>query len=118
MLDGDVVRCIPLDKSKDEFVVSKNNSCSMLMNGFTSEMITKIGNVMREEFEKNKDNLMDYEMLLPDIMDESIKEGKIILDIPTDSIWVGMTYKEDAEYLKEFILKEIDKGVYPKDLWN
>ena len=118
MLDGDVVRCIPLDKSKEEFVVAKNNSCSMLMNGFTSEMITKIGNVMREEFEKNKDNLMDYEMLLPDIMDESIKEGKIILDIPTDSIWVGMTYKEDAEYLKEFILKEIDKGVYPKDLWN
>ena len=117
-LDGDVVRCIPLDKSKEEFVVSKNNSCSMLMNGFTSEMITKIGNVMREEFEKNKDNLMDYEMLLPDIMDESIKEGKIILDIPTDSIWVGMTYKEDAEYLKKFILKEIDKGVYPKDLWN
>ena len=118
MLDGDVVRCIPLDKSKDEFVVSKNNSCSMLMNGFTSEMITKIGNVMRKEFEKNKDNLMDYEMLLPDIMDESIKEGKTILDIPTDSIWVGMTYKEDAEYLKEFILKEIEKGVYPKDLWN
>lgn len=118
MLDGDVVRCIPLDKSKDEFVVSKNNSCSMLMNGFTFEMITKIGNVMRKEFEKNKDNLMDYEMLLPDIMDESIKEGKTILDIPTDSIWVGMTYKEDAEYLKEFILKEIDKGVYPKDLWN
>lgn len=118
MLDGDVVRCIPLDKSKEEFVVSKNNSCSMLMNGFTSEMITKIGNVMRKEFEKNKDNLMDYEMLLPDIMDESIKEGKTILDIPTDSIWVGMTYKEDAEYLKEFILKEIEKGVYPKDLWN
>ena len=117
-LDGDVVRCIPLDKSKEEFVVSKNNSCSMLMNGFTSEMITKIGNVMRKEFEKNKDNLMDYEMLLPDIMDESIKEGKTILDIPTDSIWVGMTYKEDAEYLKEFILKEIEKGVYPKDLWN
>ena len=118
MLDGDVVRCIPLDKSKEEFVVAKNNSCSMLMNGFTSEIITKIGNVMREEFEKNKDNLMDYEMLLPDIMDESIQEGKTILDIPTDSIWVGMTYKEDAEYLKEFILKEIEKGVYPKDLWN
>lgn len=118
ILDGDVVRCTPLDKTKEEFVVSTNNSCSMLMNGFTSEMITKIDNVMREEFEKNKDNLMDYEMLLPDIMDESIKEGKVILDIPTDSIWVGMTYKEDAEYLKEFILKEIEKGVYPKDLWN
>jgi hypothetical protein len=57
-------------------------------------------------------------MLLPDIMDEYIREGNTILDIPTDSIWVGMTYKEDAEYLKEFIKKEIEKGVYPENLWN
>ena len=90
----------------------------MCVNGFTPRIIEKIGNVMRDEFENNKDNLMNYEMLLPDIMDQSIKEGVIIKDIPTDSIWVGMTYKEDAEYLKEFILKEIDKGVYPNNLWN
>ena len=89
----------------------------MLMNGFTQEILTKIGNVMKEEFENNKDNLNDYEMLLPDIMDESIKEGIIIKDIPTDSIWMGMTYKEDAEELKKFILNEIEKGVYPKNLW-
>jgi hypothetical protein len=57
-------------------------------------------------------------MLLPDIMDEYIREGNTILDIPTDSIWVGMTYKEDAEYLKDFIKKEIEKGVYPENLWN
>ena len=118
VLDGDVVRCTPLDETKAQFTVPKDNSCSMLMNGFTPRMIEKIGNVMRDEFENNKDNLMNYEMLLPDIMDQSIKEGVIIKDIPTDSIWVGMTYKEDAEYLKEFILKEIDKGVYPNNLWN
>lgn len=117
VLDGDKVRCTPLDKNKEEFVVDKNTSCSMLMNGFTMDMITKIGNVMKEDFEKHRDNLMDYEMLLPDIMDDSIKEGKTILDIPTDSIWVGMTYKEDAEYLKEHIEKEIEKGVYPAKLW-
>ena len=118
VLDGDVVRCTPLDTTKAEFTVSKDNSCSMLMNGFTPRIIEKIGSVMRDEFENNKDNLMNYEMLLPDIMDQSIKDGVIIKDIPTDSIWVGMTYKADAEYLKEFILKEIDKGVYPNNLWN
>lgn len=118
VLDGDVVKCIPLDESKEPFEVSKDNSCSMLMNGFTQNIITKIGNVMREEFENNKDKLNEYEMLLPDIMDESIKEGVIIKDIPTDSIWIGMTYKEDADTLKEFILNEINKGVYPNNLWN
>ena len=118
ILDGDVVRCTPLDSTKAEFTVDKNNSCSMLMNGFTTDIITKIGNVMRDEFENHRDSLLNYEMLLPDIMDQSIKDGKIIKDIPTDSIWVGMTYKEDAEYLKEFILKEIEKGTYPRVLWN
>ena len=118
VLDGDKVQCTPLDTNKEQFYVDRNNSCSMLMNGFTTDIITKIGNDMRNEFENNKDNLLDYEMLLPDTMDESIKEGKTILDIPTDSIWVGMTYKEDAEYLKKFIQEEINKGVYPENLWK
>lgn len=116
-LDGDSVKCVPLDKRKRTFHVKKENSCSMLLNGFTQDIIKKIGNVMKDDFEKNKDNLMNYEMLLPDIMDDSIKEGKIIYDIPTNSKWIGMTYKEDAEVLKEFIKKEIEKGVYPVNLW-
>ena len=118
VLEGDKVKCTPLDPNKETFYVDKNNSCSMLMNGFTQSLITRIGNVMREEFTNHSDNLNDYEMLLPDIMDQSIKDGQTILDIPTDSIWVGMTYKEDAEYLKEFILNEIDKGVFKKTLWK
>lgn len=118
VLEGDKVKCTPLDTSKETFYVDKDNSVSMLMNGFTYEIITKIENVMKDEFEHNKDNLDTYEMLLPDIMDESIHEGKIINDIPTDSIWVGMTYKEDAEYLSKFIEKEIEKGTYPNNLWS
>lgn len=118
VLEGDKVKCTPLDESKETFYVDKDNSVSMLMNGFTYEIITKIENVMKDEFEHNKDNLDTYEMLLPDIMDESIHEGKIINDIPTNSIWVGMTYKEDAEYLSKFIEKEIEKGTYPANLWN
>ena len=90
----------------------------MLMNGFTKSILNRIGNEMRDAFENHKESLMDYEMLLPDIMDEAIKDGEIIKDIPTDSIWIGMTYKEDAEILKDFIRKEIEKGVYPENLWN
>ena len=118
VMDGDKVKCTPLDKKKRSFHVNKDNSCSMLMNGFTKEILTKIGNVMKEEFENNKEHLNDYEMLLPDIQAESIKEGKVVKDYPTDSIWVGMTYKEDAEYLKKHILKEIKKGTYPNNLWK
>lgn len=117
VLENDKVKCTPLDTKKEEFYVEKDNSCSMLMNGFTKDIITKIGNDMKDAFENHKDDLIDYEMLLPDIMDESIREGKIIRDIPTNSKWVGMTYKEDAEYLKKFILNEINNGIYPNKLW-
>ena len=88
------------------------------MNGFTTDIIDKIGNTMKDAFINHKDELNTFEMLLPDIMDESIKEGKIIKDIPTNSIWLGMTYKEDVDALKEFINNEIEKGVYPSNLWN
>lgn len=118
VLDNDKVICTPLDKSKSEFTVSGDNSCSMLMNGFNSSIIDKIGSVMKNEFTLHKDNLLDYEMLLPDIMDESISEGVTIYDIPTDSKWMGMTYKEDSIALKEYIQKEIDNGIYPLNLWN
>ena len=118
ILDGEKVKCTPLDKKKRSFHVAKENSCSMLMNGFTQEIITKIGNVMKEEFENNKDNLLDYEMLLPDIQAESIKEGVVVKDYPTDSVWMGMTYKEDAKDLMKHIKGEIKKKVYKKDLWE
>ena len=73
---------------------------------------------MKEEFENNRDNLLDYEMLLPDIQAESIKEGVVVKDYPTDSVWMGMTYKEDAKDLMKHIKGEIKKKVYKKDLWE
>lgn len=116
IVDGEY-KCSPLDKNIESFTVLGDNSVSMLMNGFTKDMITTIGETMEADFNKHKDDLMNYEMLLPDIMDNEIKNGKIIRDIPTDSVWVGMTYKEDSEYLKEFIIGEINKGTYPEKLW-
>ena len=117
-LDGDKVVCTPLDKKKRKFRVSKDTSCSMLMNGFTQELIKKIEPVMKSEFEAHKDDLMNYEMLLPDIMDDSIKDGVKIHDISTDSKWIGMTYKSDAEALSKYIKKEIKNKVYPNKLWE
>lgn len=118
ILSGDMVECTPLDTSKEKFMVEKNHPVSMLMNGFTKEILTTIGNDMEEEFKNNQDHLLDYEMLLPDIMDEEIKKGKIIKVINTDAKWIGMTYKEDCEILKQFVLKEIENGTYPENLWN
>ena len=118
ILEGDHVKCTPLDESKKEFIVDVDQPVSMLMNGFTKDILDVIGSDMLNEFTNNKDNLLNYEMLLPDIMDEEIRNGKDIDVKNTTSIWMGMTYKEDAENLKQFILEEINKGVYPNKLWK
>lgn len=117
-LDESQVKCVPLDESKKEFYVSLTQPVSMLLNGFDKEFLSVIGNNMESEFKNNQSHLLDYEMLLPDIMDNEIKRGKKIEVIKTTSIWMGMTYKEDLEKLKEFILKEIEKEVYPSKLWD
>lgn len=117
-LDENKVKCIPLDESKDAFYVSPTQPVSMLLNGFDKEFLNVIGSCMENEFKNNGSHLLDYEMLLPDIMDKEIKKGKKIEVIPTTSSWMGMTYKEDCEKLKEFILKEIEKEVYPSKLWD
>lgn len=116
--EGEQVRCTPLDESKKEFYVPLDQPVSMLLNGFNKEFLKVIGDSMTDAFKNHQDNLLDYEMLLPDIMDDEIKRGKKIEVIPTTSTWMGMTYKEDLEKLKEFILKEIEKEVYPSKLWD
>ena len=61
---------------------------------------------------------MDYEMLLPDIMNDEIANGKTIEVYRTSSTWKGITYREDVVALKEFILKQIEDGIYPNKLWD
>lgn len=118
ILDREDVKCTPLDENKKEFYVPTNQPVSMLLNGFDKSFLSVIGDNMEDAFKNHQDNLLDYEMLLPDIMDNEIKKGKKIEVIPTTSTWMGMTYKEDCSKLKEFILKEIEKEVYPSKLWE
>ena len=117
-LDGEKVKCTPLNKTKPVMYVDKDNSVSMLMNGFNKDLFKAIDKEFVKAFEDNKDKLDTYEFLLPDIISNEIKNGKIVLDIPTTSKWVGLTYKEDAENLINNINELIEKNVYPKDLWN
>lgn len=116
--DGDRVKCTPLDESKEVFYVENDHPVSMLMNGFTPEILDTIGDDMYDAFKNNQSHLLDYEMLLPDIMDEDIENGKVIDVVTTKAHWMGMTYKEDKEALQKFILSEIDAGVYPNNLWK
>lgn len=58
------------------------------------------------------------EFFIPIVADEFIKEGGQVQVIPTSSTWFGVTYKEDAPFVKESLDKLIEAGEYPSGLWS
>lgn len=115
--DIDQVVCTPLDESKPSYTLPTSNSVSMLMYGFTPNIMKVLDEEFVKSFNDNKDKLDSFEFMMPDILALEIKRGKEILDIPTNSKWIGLTYQEDIDELKAYLLDQISKDVYPNNLW-
>ena len=120
---GNLVHCEPLDGS-EAYNIKLDHPVSMLMFGLTPIIFEELEKEIVTFFENNKDNMDTCEFLLPDVLDKMIKEGKIKIKVlPTTAKWLGVTYKEDTENVKELIKKLVKTednpdGVYPNHLWN
>jgi hypothetical protein len=56
---------------------------------------------------------------LPELISELIAEGRARVSVlPTSEEWFGVTYREDRKIVQDKIIKLIEKGVYPKELWK
>ena len=87
--------------------------------GFTQDMFEALENGIVKFFEDNKDNLLKCEYLIPDVVFKEIKEHqKQVKVLETTDKWLGVTYKEDKEFVVSEINKLIEKGEYPRDLWK
>lgn len=113
----DKIIATPLDGS-DSFEVEPNALVSMNFFGFTPRIFTKLERDLSVFFEKNKDNLLKCEYLIPDVVFEEIKDGVNVHVLESVDKWLGVTYREDKEYVVSEIAKLIDKGVYPNNLWK
>ena len=59
------------------------------------------------------------EFFIPLVANRLIKSNAVkIKVIPTESDWFGVTYKEDKVVLQAVILKMINDGIYPAELWG
>lgn len=115
--DGKII-CAPLD-GREEYTVEEDHPVSMLMFGLNPKLFAEIDEDISKFFEKNKDKLNDCEYLLPDVLDKMIQEGKVkIKVIPTSATWLGVTYKEDTDNVKEALKKLHEEGKYPDKLWD
>jgi hypothetical protein len=70
------------------------------------------------EFLEEHGQELKSEFFIPIVADRFIKEGGKIEIIPTSSSWFGVTYKEDAPYVKQSLDELIKNGEYPTSLWS
>lgn len=115
--DGTIV-ATPLDGSKS-FDVNADDTVSMNMFCFTKDIFKYLDDNMKAFFEKNKDNLLKCEYLIPESVFACMEDGLCkVRVVPTVAKWQGITYKEDKAGLVEEINKLIEEGEYPQQLWK
>lgn len=116
--DGDKIACTPLNGG-EPFTIEKDAAVSMNMLLFDPTLFAYLDEKIIDFFKKNEDNLEKCEFLIPDILDESNKEGYATVKVlKTAATWYGVTYKEDTDNVRKSIKELVDNNEYPNDLWG
>ena len=109
----------PLDKNIKPFSIDGESLVSMNMFAFTKDIMQHIENGFSTFFKENINNLNDCEYLIPSVVSSLIEKNIIKVNIlSTTSIWYGVTYKEDKQYVYDSLNKMQDCGMYPQGLWK
>jgi choline kinase len=91
---------------------------SMNLMGFTPSMFQHLDGQFRTFIRDNIDNL-NAEFYLPAMVNEVVKEGKARVKVlQTIEKWFGVTYKEDRTMVINSLIKLLEAGVYPVNLWE
>ena len=115
-VNGEIIAS-PLDGS-DNFTVEENALVSMNFFGFQDTIFDVLETGLKEFLEKNKNDLTTCEYLIPDVIDKEIHGDKDVCVLESTDKWLGVTYKEDKDYVVREIRKLVDSGMYPEDLWK
>ena len=117
-VDGKLVAS-PLEEENNKSVIKDETLVSMNMFAFTSDIMDYLEAGYKKFFDDNKDNLKSCEYLIPTVVSDLIGEGKVTCDIlSTTSVWYGVTYKEDKDFVVSSLKRLVDNGEYPKGIWK
>lgn len=115
---GNKIIARPLS-SDEVFEISPDTIVSMNMLLFTPTIFNYIEKKFPEFLLNNKDNLDKCEFLIPDLLLTALEEEFATTTVlNTSSSWYGVTYKEDADGVKEALKILTKTNVYPKKLWK
>ena len=108
----------PLNGDK-EFIVEKDSLTSLNMIGFTKTIFPILKEKFSEFLEANKDNYLNCEYLISDVLKELLEENIVdVKVIPTNAHWIGMTYQEELYEVQEEIKQLVKNKKYPNNLYR
>jgi hypothetical protein len=93
-------------------------TCSMNMWGFTRELMEEMEKQFGTWLQANGAN-PKAEWYIPFVVNELVRLGRAdVRVLPTESQWFGVTYRDDRPRSAAAILKLIEAGIYPANLWK
>lgn len=115
---GGIITASPLDGSTP-FEVKENDTVSMNFLLFSPSIFKFIEEGFPEFLDKNKDNLLTSEYLIPEVISDLIHANKAtLLVIGTTASWYGVTYREDTPSVRTAIKTLVDNKEYNNNLWD
>lgn len=100
--------------------IALNGDVPVSMNfwGFTPDIFTFCEKRLRAFLTDPSADLMRDESYLTDIAMDVAQSGFYsIRVVGTNSVWKGVTYREDRDAFCKYLLSLVQKGEYPADLW-
>ncbi len=114
----DKVLMKPLDEKIPERLIEKDTLVSMNLFCFSKDIMNYLEERFPKFLDENQNNLEKCEYLLPTVVDELIKEGKVTVKIlSSPAVWYGITYKADQDNVEKSLKALVDNGQYKKGLW-
>ena len=101
------------------FEIEESHPVSMNFFAFQNDFFLLLEEFWNKYFKQDTETILKNEVLLPECLKENIESGKItVLNQPSDSVWLGMTYRSDLESVMNSIETLRKKGEYTIPLWE
>ena len=101
----------------ESFEITNDTPVAVNFFGLRKEFL----NILEKEFDLfiHGEVTLTNEFLLPEILKKCLDENLIVLKSKVSpSSWIGMTYREDLDTVKNHINSLIERGDYPNELWK
>lgn len=106
-------------ENRSSDVLNINSPVSMNMWAFFPEIIDIAYDYYIKYLERNKNNLMEAEYVLPDFVAKLLKDKKAKVKlIQTPAKWIGITNKEDLKPAQDAFKELIANKEYTENLWK